>query len=162
MREAIPVDEDGDFSYPVMVGKNKTTSVQLFSTDYAGNTGVEAFIIKREVKDEPSYFAANPEVLYGIIIVVAAVLVAFFVVRVGLARTYDRRLKVMGYGTQVQPPPGQAPSHPPPGERPRGPPGAPPRAPPRPPSDTPKAPPRPPTESEGGTEPAPRPPRDSE
>ncbi|MCK5251377.1 MAG: hypothetical protein KAQ96_00450, partial [Thermoplasmata archaeon] len=167
VREEIPVDENGDFSYPVIVGKNKTTNVTLFSTDYAGNTDVEVFIIKREIKEEPTYFEDHPEVLYGIIIVVAAIVVAFFAVKMGLARTYDRRLKVMGYGTQVQPPPDQAPPHPPPdqapphpppGERPRGPPGAPPK----PPSDTPKAPPRPPTEAEGGTEPAPRPPRDDE
>ncbi|MCK5414916.1 MAG: hypothetical protein KAJ35_06010, partial [Thermoplasmata archaeon] len=41
VREEIPVDENGDFSYPVIVGKNKTTNVTLFSTDYAGNTDVE-------------------------------------------------------------------------------------------------------------------------
>jgi hypothetical protein len=161
-----------------VVGKNKTTSVLLHSTDYAGNTNTQAFIIKRETEEEPSFFEAHPEVLYGIIIVVVVLAVAYPLTKMSLDRTYDRRLKVMGYGTQQMPPPGQAPP-PPPGQRPSGPPGrgppgrappgrappppgAPERKPPRPPSDEPRAPPRPPTEEEGGAAPAPRPPRDDE
>jgi hypothetical protein len=160
--EIIPVDENGEFSYPVLLGKNKTTLVAFAAQDYAGNIGEVHFEIKRVVKDEPSYFERNPAAVWGILIVVIVLAVAFPVTKMMLDRTYDRRLKVMGYGTQVQPPPGQVPQHPPPGARPRGPPGAPPRMPPRPPSDQPRAPPRPPTQEEGGAPEAPRPPREDE
>jgi hypothetical protein len=170
--EAIPVDENGEFSYPVMLGKNKTTLVVLLSEDYAGNVGEVSFEVKRKVEEEPGFIEANPAAVWGILIVIIVLAVAYPVTKMGIDRTYDRRLKVMGYGTQVQPPPGHAPQHPPPGARPQGPPpgarpqgppGAPPRQPPRPPSDTPRAPPRPPTgEEEGGAPAGPRPPRDDE
>jgi hypothetical protein len=168
--EIIPVDENGEFSYPVLIGKNKTTLVVFWSTDYAGNVGEESFEVKLEVKEEPGFFEDNPAALWGILIVVVVIALAYPVTKIGLDRAYDRRLKVMGYRTQVQPPPGQAPQHPPPGARPQGPPGAPKRgppgpprrAPPGPPSDTVRAPPRPPTDEEGGAPPAPRPPREDE
>ncbi len=162
--ELIPVDEDGEFSFPVIVGKNKTTYVLLRSIDYAGNYEDVDFLIKREVEEERSFFEENPEVVWGIVITAIVLLITIPIVILGLNRTYDRRLKVMGYGTQVQPPPGQVPQHPPPGARPQGPPGAPPRRapPPPPPEDAPRAPPRPPSEEEGGTAAAPRPPRDDE
>ncbi len=174
-KEPIPVDENGEFSYAVMVGKNRTTQVVLRSTDYAGNTETEAFLVKREVEEEPGFFEAHPEAFWGIIIVVVALLVAYPLTKMSLERTYDRRLKVMGYTTQQMPPPGAGSPPPPPGQRPPGPPpegaprrrGPPPpgarkKRPPRPPQDAPRAPPRPPTEEEGGAAPAPRPPRDDE
>jgi len=175
--EQIPVDENGEFSYPVMVGKNKTTLVVLVSMDYAGNFNNVSFEVKLVVEEEEGFFEAHPEVKWGLLIT-AIVLIAIIPLTImSLNRTYDRRLKVMGYGTQVQPSPGQAPVHPPPGARPQGPPGAPPRTPPRPPTeedesrapprppteeDESRAPPRPPSEEEGGEAAAPRPPRDDE
>ncbi len=181
--ETIPVDEEGEFSYPVMVGKNKTTRVVLRSTDYAGNTNTKAFLIKREVEEEPGFFETHPEALWGIIIVVIVLLVAYPLTKMSLNRTYDRRLKVMGYATQTYGGPGQGPPPPPPdqrtpgpptrgppnGRRPPPPPGARGKMPPRPPAEgeggepsEPRAPPRPPTEEEGGAPAAPRPPREDE
>jgi len=173
--EVIVVSDNGEWSYPVLIGKNKTTYVALTSTDYAGNAHTEAFMIKKEVEEEPSFTEAHPEVLWGIVIVAIVLIVAYPLTKMGLDRTYERRLKVMGYGTATQPPPpppGQRRPPGPPGQRPPGPPGqrppgAPPRGPPRrppgpPPGQAPRAPPRPPSADEDGEARAPRPPRDDE
>jgi len=177
--ETIVVSDDGEWSYPVLLGNNKTTYVLLISTDYAGNSHTEAFMIKKEVEDEPTFTEAHPEVLWGILIVAIVLIVAYPLTKMGLDRTYEHRLKVMGFGSAAQrpppPPPGQRRPPGPPGQRPPGPPGqrppgAPPRGPPRrppgpPPGQAPRPSPRPPSAEEGGEEaapPAPRPPRDDE
>jgi hypothetical protein len=178
VEETIPVSADGEWSYPVIVGKNESTTVLLSSTDYAGNEKVEPFIIKRKTEEEPSFYEANTNIVWGAIIVIAVLLVAFPLTRIGMDRSYERRLKVMGYASQPQyPPPAAPPPPPPPSGPPRGPPGPPPAGrrpagpPPggKPPGGPPpagrppaKAPPRPPSDEEGGAAPAPRPPRQNE
>ncbi|UCC93722.1 MAG: hypothetical protein JSW25_03400, partial [Thermoplasmata archaeon] len=95
--EVIPVDENGEFSYPVLLGKNKTTLVVLQSTDYAGNVGEVSFEIKKQETEDPGFFEANPTALWGLLIVVVVLALAYPLTKMALDRTYDRRLKVMGY-----------------------------------------------------------------
>ncbi len=106
--EIVYVDSKGEFSHPVILGKNKTTWVTITATDYAGNTYTANFTVKRVEPEEPGFYEANSDVVWGIIFVVAAVLIAIPVVVMLMGTEYKRRLKRMGYSTgPVQAPPAQ-------------------------------------------------------
>ncbi len=166
--EEVYVNETGEFSHPVILGGNKTTYVSIVALDYAGNGDFTNFTIKQEEKEVESFYAANTGLVWGILILVVVLLVAYPLTRMYVDNQYERRLKKMGIGPttpmapppgvasmpppQQAPPPGQAPPSgqaPPPGQAPPGPAPAP-QQPPRPPrpDETPQASTRPPRDDE--------------
>jgi hypothetical protein len=164
--EQVFISANGDFSHPVIMGKNKTTIVTLRAEDYAGNVYETGVIVKREEKEEASFWDLYKDYLIGAaIVIVIALIVPPILVR-SLQQTYKRRLTIMGVKSE-QAAGGPAPPRGPPGPPPRGPPGppgrAPPGAPPGPPGEAPpRQPPRPPAEGEGQARAPPRPPRENE
>lgn len=154
--EEVYVNEKGEFSHPVLLGGNKTTLVSIVTMDYAGNGAFTNFTIKQEEEEVESFYKANTGLVWGILILVVVLLVAYPLTRMYVDNEYERRLKKMGYGptAPVPPPPGMAPmappqQAPPPGQAPPGPAPAPRQAP------------RPPRPDEAPPA-APRPPRDDE
>ncbi len=151
--EEVYIAANGEFSHPVILGKNKTTMVSLRAEDYAGNVNQWDFLVKRIEKEEESLWSRYSTVFISIIIIIVIVLVVPPLVKSSMEAEYKRRLKIMGVGTEA-PKEGAPPA---PGDRPR--------RPPRPPEageGTPRAPPRPPRPEEGAPRAPPRPPRAGE
>jgi hypothetical protein len=150
LKEEVFVNPAGEFSHPIIIGKNRTTVVVIEAVDYAGNLNQMEFTIKKQDVEKPGYFEENPEVGWGIIALVVVLAIAYPVTRYGLDIAYQKRIKVMGVGPQqqAQAPPPQA--------------QAPPRGPPRPPAPGESATPRPPRPEEGAPRAPPRPPSQGE
>ncbi len=156
--EEVYVNEKGEFSHPVILGGNKTTYISIVAMDYAGNGEFTNFTIKQEEKEVESFYSANTGLVWGILILVVVLIIAYPLTRMYVDNQYERRLKKMGIGptAPMAPPPGMAPTPPPqmappPGQAPPGPAPAPqPQQPPRPPrpDEAPPAPPRPPRDDE--------------
>ncbi len=163
--EEVYVNERGEFSHPVILGGNKTTYISIIAMDYAGNGEFTNFTIKQEEKEEESFYSANTGLIWGILILVVVLIIAFPLTRMYVDNQYESRLKKMGIGptAPMAPPPGMAPMPPPqmappPGQAP--PPGPAPAPQPQP-QPQPQQPPRPPRDDEAPPAP-PRPPRDDE
>jgi hypothetical protein len=161
--EEVFVSSAGEFQHPVIIGKNKSTFVTLTTTDYAGNVNKISLTVKKIEEEEPGLFEKSPEIMWGLIILVVVIFVAYPITQYGLSMEYKRRIKRMGYSVDgpqgtTAPPAGQ----PRPPTRPPGPPGQAP-APPRPPAPGEgQAPPRPPRADEEAPKAPPRPPMDGE
>ncbi len=154
--EEVYINEKGEFTHPVILSGNKTTYVSILAMDYAGNEEYSNFTIKQDEKEVKGFYEANTSLVWGILILVIVMLVAYPLTRMYVDNEYERRLKKMGYGptTPQAPPPVVAPVLPP-EQAAQAPPG------PAPGAKQPPKPPRPPRSDETSQAP-PRPPRDDE
>ncbi len=145
------VDAAGEFSHPLILGKNKTTVVIIRVMDYAGNVYEQELTVIQEEEEEPPFYEEHGDLLIGIGILALVIVVAFIVTMFMMNQTYKRRLVLMGLKGAPQPP-----------EQPPGAPAPPPQA--VPPSQWPeqRAPPRPPSEEEQMDRGPPRPPEPGE
>jgi hypothetical protein len=144
------VDAAGEFSHPLILGKNKTTVVTIRVKDYAGNVFEQDLTVLQEEEEAPPFYEEHSTLLIGIGILALAIFVAFLLTMFMMNQTYKRRLSIMGLKGAPQPP--QEPVAPAPPQEPV------------PPSEWPqqRAPPRPPTEEEQMGREAPRPPEPGE
>jgi len=151
--EEVYINEKGEFAHPVILSGNRTTYVSILTMDYAGNREYTNFTIQQDKKEVESFYAANTSLIWGILVLVIVMFVAYPLTRMYVDNEYERRLKKMGYGPTAPqaPPPVMAPM-PPPEQAAQAPPGPAPAA---------RQPPRPPRPDEEAP-PPPRPPRDDE